>query len=546
MILTKDIPPKYWLTALILLLLYLAGLQFDLVIDSGKYAAISKNIYESGDLIHLKIFDQAYDQKPPFMFWLAMLSFKLLGVSNFAFKLPTFLSTLFGTFATYKLGKALYNKRTGMLAAIMLISSQSMLLYNNDTHTDVILTMCIIIALWQLHRFIKEGNGWNYLAGFIFVGFAVITKGPIGLAVPVFAVVSHLIITRRYRLLWPLPWLPGLAVISAIAAPVLIGLYHQFGTEGLKFFFWTNNVGRITGEYTGSNNDFAFYLHTLGYLFLPFSILAYFGAFQEVKNWISGRFSFADSKEGITMAIPVFLTILSVSKMKSPHYMLPVIPLIAIMTAKWTDRIISGKLFSLKTAKTLVIIQYIVIILLVAGSLLIPTVFFPASNVWFWIAVALMLGALVYIGLRSNSMIEKLIHIPVMAVLFVNLILTSHFFPQIFQYNATPIASRDFNAAGSEKATLFVMNNLDYEIGFYSKNHPQVVADSTLTKLEEAEEPWVYTDHVGRDQIIEKFPQSNIFKHYQYRRVSKIGLNFLIPSKRAGELSDMYLIKVKK
>ena len=313
---------------------------------------------------------------------------------------------------------------------------------------------------------------------------------------------SHIILTKRYQLLQPLLWVPGLMVIVAIATPFLIGLYHQFGTEGLKFFFWTNNIGRITGTYSQNSNDPAFYLHTFGYLFLPFSVLSYFAAFREIKNWMSAKFSFARAKEGITIAIPVFLAILSVSKMKSPHYMLPVIPLIAIITAKWTDRLISGKEFSPKTSKIIIFIQNITLILLIGGSLLIPAVFFPTRDLLFWIPVIIMLTGLIYVGIRSVSLAEKLVHIPVMVIIFVNLILTLHFLPQVFKYNSTPIATRDFNSSGSEKATLFVMNSLDYEIAFYAKSNPLVLTDSTLSKLKLVEEPWVYTDSIGRKQIL--------------------------------------------
>ncbi len=544
--LTRNIPLKYWVTALLLFMIYLVNLRFDLVIDGGKYAAVSKTIYESGDLIHLKIFDEPYDQKPPFMFWLAALSFKIFGLSNFSFKLPTFLFTIFGTFATYKLGEALYNKRTGILAAIMLIASQSTLLYNNDVHTDIVLTMCVVIALWQLHKFISEKNWWNYIAGFTFVGLAVITKGPVGMAVPVFAIIAQLLIIKKYKLFRPVVWLPGLLIVLAIATPTLIGLYHQFGVDGIKFFFWTNNLGRITGTYTGTNNDYLFYLHTVGYLFLPFSLLTYFGVFQEIKNWISNRFSFLKSHEGITMAIPVFLIILSVAKTKSPHYMLPVIPLIAIITAKWTDRLIQGSLFSHKVPKVLILIQYLVLSLLLIGSLLIPAVFFPTSDLSFWISIILMIGWSIFVLIKSNTIAEKLVHVPIMAILTVNLILTLHLFPQIFRYDATPIASRDFNKAGSEKASLYVMNNMDYEISFYAKNHPRVITDSMLTKLQFVDEPWVYTDSIGRNALFENFPEATIFNHYKYKRVSKIGLKFLMPSKRFNELGNMYLIKVKE
>lgn len=544
--LIKDIPFRYWLTALVLLLIYLAGLRFDLVIDSGKYASVSKTIFETGDLIRLKIFDEPYDQKPPFMFWLAALSFKLFGTSNFAFKLPTFLFTLFGTFATFKLGEALYGKQTGILAAIMLITSQCMLLYNNDTHTDVILTMCIIISIWQLHKFTSKGNWLNYFIGFVFIGFAVITKGPLGLAVPVFAVFSHILIKKKYKLLSPQLWLPGLLVVIVIATPVLFGLYQQFGVDGLKFFFWTNNVGRITGSYTGGHNDILFCFHTILYLFLPFSLLVYFGTFHEIKNWSLNRFSFSGAREGITLAAPIFLIILSGSRSQSPHYMLPVIPLIAIFTAKWGICIINGDFFSPRLSMSLIWTQHILMFILVCGTLLIPILFFPTNNPWFWIPIFLMAGLTIYIALKTTTVADRLIHLPILSILLVNLIFTLHLFPEIFKYNATPMASRDFNKSGSEKATLHLLNNLDYEASFYAKNHPNAITNLNLAKLELVEEPWVYTDSLGRIDLQNAYPDAQTIKHYKYRRVSKINLKFMQPSQRFSELSDMYLVKIKK
>jgi hypothetical protein len=160
--------------------------------------------------------------------------------------------------------------------------------------------------------------------------------------------------------------------------------------------------------------------------------------------------------------------------------------------------------------------------------------------------VAALIGATVYVGLKSVKTSEQLVNVPIMAIILVNLILTVHFLPHVFKYNATPIASRDFNKAGSADATLFVMMGApDYEAGFYAKNYPRSVDAGTLAKLETVQEPWVYADRAGKAELFEKYPGAEIFKQYKYRRISKISLNFLMPNKRNGELDDMYLIKVK-
>jgi 4-amino-4-deoxy-L-arabinose transferase-like glycosyltransferase len=542
----KNIPAKYWVTALALLMIYILGFRFDMVIDAGKYAAISKHIYETGDLIHLQVYGEPYEQKPPFMFWLSALSFQLFGLSNFSFKLPTFLFTLAGTYATFRLGELLYNKRIGTIASIMLISSQCMILYNNDTHTDVILTMNIVIGLWQLLKFIKERKWLNYFAGFIFIGFAVITKGPLGLAVPVFAVISHLLITKNYQLMWPHYWLPGLFIVATITSPALIGLYEHFGIDGIKFFFFTNNIGRITGKYIGNSTDYFFYLHTLAYIMLPFSILIFFSSYQEIKIWVKNKFSFSNAIEGMSLAIPLFLAILTISKAKSPNYMMPVIPLMTIIAAKWADRLSQREWFTERTSKALITSQFIVLGILLIGILFLPIYSFPTTDLKVWIPIVTFYSITIYFASSSKKLCDKLIFVPILAIISVNMIITIHFFPMIYQFHATSKVSKDFNHIASENAKIFILNTEDFELGYYAKNEPRAVTDSTLSKIEMIDDLWVYADSLGRDTLIYLYPESETIRHYKYRRVSRISPKFLNPKTRFSELDDMYLLKINK
>ena len=77
-----------------IILVYITGLFPETTVDSAKYASVSREIVESGDVLHLKIHGEPYMQKPPLLFWLAAISFKLFGVSMFAFKLPTLLFSI--------------------------------------------------------------------------------------------------------------------------------------------------------------------------------------------------------------------------------------------------------------------------------------------------------------------------------------------------------------------------------------------------------------------------------------------------------------------
>jgi len=130
----KKNPVKFWwIFAFVLVALaYFFGLFIDLTGDSGLYAAISRQMVESGDWFNLKINGAAYDQKPHLFFWLAGLGIQLFGNSNFAFKLFPFIYGAAGVYFTYRLGKQLFSEEVGKWAALITGTSQIFFLYFLD------------------------------------------------------------------------------------------------------------------------------------------------------------------------------------------------------------------------------------------------------------------------------------------------------------------------------------------------------------------------------------------------------------------------------
>ena len=59
--------------------------------DPALYAAISKTMVLGNDFIDLYVYGIDWLDKPHFPFWMAMLSFKLFGISVWAYRLPALL-----------------------------------------------------------------------------------------------------------------------------------------------------------------------------------------------------------------------------------------------------------------------------------------------------------------------------------------------------------------------------------------------------------------------------------------------------------------------
>src|SRR5207344_2558843 len=97
---------------------YIFGLFVNVMdVDAAQYASISREMLQNHRYLEVLHRGNNYLDKPPLLFWLAVLSFKIFGVSNFACKLPTFLFTLLGVYSTYRIANLLYNRNAGILAA---------------------------------------------------------------------------------------------------------------------------------------------------------------------------------------------------------------------------------------------------------------------------------------------------------------------------------------------------------------------------------------------------------------------------------------------
>jgi 4-amino-4-deoxy-L-arabinose transferase-like glycosyltransferase len=122
--------------------------------DSAHHANIALHMYLNRDYVNLVDAGKDYLDKPHLLFWLCALSYKIFGVTGFAYKFPSLLCTILGTYSTYRLGKALYNEEVGRLSALVTASAFAYILANNDVRMDAILTAYIALATWQGVEFI--------------------------------------------------------------------------------------------------------------------------------------------------------------------------------------------------------------------------------------------------------------------------------------------------------------------------------------------------------------------------------------------------------
>ena len=522
------------------LVTYYHGLFIDLTGDAGKYAAIARHMLESGDYINLKIHGEPYDQKPPLLFWLATFGYKIGGLNNFSYKIFAVLYAFLGLFFTYKIGEVLYDKRTGKIAAYLLFFCECYFLYCMDVHTDLVLQTNVAFAIWQLAEYLRSKKTLNFILAFIGIGLAIMSKGPIGGAVPAFALGTHLIMKKDFKQLFHPKWILGIIIAMAIASPALIGLYNQFGSDGIKFFFWTNNIGRISGEYVGKNTDYSFYLHTLLYLFAPWSLLMYGSIYHEFRSVFKKPFQ---QKEYLLIGgILFYFIIISVARGKSPNYIFILIPLLAVLTAKWIALFLDHP--DKKGFKVFKTMQGIYFSLLWVFLFIMMFYLFPSGNWRYWLisAVVLILCALIYI--QKDHTLEKLLLPSILIISMVAFYMNSYMLPYAYTFQAPPKAARIFNEKAKNGDQLYNYLYGQYEVFFYGKtNAIQVKDKKQLEEVLKKPGSWIFTTEAGYDSIKSfKMPIDAVYQ-FRHRGMNKIGGKFIFPKTRESSLKLMFFIK---
>ena len=164
-----------------------------------QYASMSREILRNNNFLHLFDNGEPYLDKPPLIFWVTALFFKLLGPSDLVYRLPSIIFTLLLIYSTYRFSRLFYSKNISQVASLILASSEAMFIMNSDVRTDIYMITPMMIAIWHFSEYFQFNRWKNLIIGWIAIAFAMMGKGPIGIVIPLSVLTIDLIFNNRIR-----------------------------------------------------------------------------------------------------------------------------------------------------------------------------------------------------------------------------------------------------------------------------------------------------------------------------------------------------------
>lgn len=550
---------KYNVLFILIGLVYLIGMFNDVMeVDAAQYATMSREMLEQGN--YLQLFDRGQDylDKPPLLFWVSALSFKIFGISNFTYKLPSVLFSLLGIFATFQLGRRLYNREIGYLAALILASCQAWFMTNNDIRTDTILASCTIVAIWQLFLYLDEQKFIHLVLGSLGVAGAMLTKGPIGIVVPAISIGFYLLVKRDWRNLFNWKWLLLPVLVAICISPFLYGLYQQFDLQpgkiiqgepiqsGVKFYLWTQSFGRITGESVWKDDTTKlFFTHTFLWAFLPWCLLFLVAFWHDTVQLFKARFHFPNPSSALTWAGFIFPFIaFSLSHYKLPHYIFVVFPLAAIATANFVNYLIEHG--NTRAQQTFKWIQFFIATLVFGLGITLCTWAFPLTNLFVWFATGVGVVLSFYLVFKARSAFDQIVLPSALAIIVINFLLNVHIYPTLFQFASTNQAGKYLKARGEENFLLSLEKSNGYALNVYSQRTiPNYGTLSELLQHTTDGSFWIFTTEVGHQEIMQSGLKVLETKKMEHFHISKLTGSFLNPKTREKQIKYRYLMKVE-
>lgn len=244
--------------------------------DEARFALVSGEMHDGHWLVPFRQ-GEFYSHKPPLMFWLTNLFSLLNGgeIGNIAPRLPSFLGAIMALWVATRLAAQWFSIRAAWFTLLILPSSY--LFWNKGGFGQIDMLLCGL-EMMALYFFFTSNHGPKPIArlamAYLFMGLAVITKGPVGFLVPWGVYIASTLAAREPLAKPKSHWLWGPVITLAIPGLWLGLAWWQGAPEG--FFhelLFKQSVGRVAGEFGGHQQPFYYFLYYFPMDFLPWTFL---------------------------------------------------------------------------------------------------------------------------------------------------------------------------------------------------------------------------------------------------------------------------------
>jgi len=306
--------------------------------DEGRYAEIPREMVATGDWVTPRLNGFKYFEKPVLQYWATATAYTLFGDNNTTARLWPALTGFLGALWAGFLALRLYGRSAGFYAFLVTLSS---LLYIVDGHylvLDMSLAVFLVagVGCLVLAQHSRDDpailRNWM-LAGWTSLALATLSKGLIGVVLPAATVVIYSLWSRDWTLWRQLHLLKGLAVFLLVTAPWFIAV-SLANPEFPQFFFIHEHLQRYTSTVHEREGAYWYFVPVFLLGIFPWVAVTLNSLLRPEFSSRPADGSAFDAERFLWSFALVVFVFFSAGQSKLPSYILPMMPVVAVMAGR--------------------------------------------------------------------------------------------------------------------------------------------------------------------------------------------------------------------
>jgi len=517
--------------------------------DPGLYASIAKNLIYKHEFLQLFTYNRDWLDKPHFPFWAIFVSFKLFGISVWAYRLPALLFFVISLVYTYLFTRKYYGWEVAAIAVLILMTAENAILSNTDVRAEPYLMGLITGSIYHIARLEERFSFADLLLAALFTAFAVMTKGIFVITAVYGGLLGHLLFQKKLRSLFRLKWLWLLVLTVVFTLPEFYALYIQFDlhpektvfgrqhVSGIRWFLWDSQFGRFTNNgpiIRKTSGSIFFYLHTLLWAFAPWCLLFFYAVFKNIKAiWQNKKFPEYYALSGGLLLLLLF----SLSRFQLPFYTNAVFPLFAIVTAP----VCVGQLSRFGT-KFRSITEWAFVILLPVAVIVIKMFLKPTNSLLFNFDIVLFGALVILLAIKIKEAARRAFFLNCAAALFAGLYIVTVFSREIVAYKGQIAAAEYVNQKPFDKFHLYVLNAENNLFQFYCKRPVDLIPIEQFDNFKPEGATVFYVNQQSMDQLTQNHAHFRVIRSFINYPKENILPAFINRTTRYKTLDHVYLV----
>lgn len=403
-----------WLSLLLLVVVYLLGSAvfplFDL--DEGAYTEVSREMVANQNYLATTVNNETFFHKPALMYWVQALSINIFGQSEFGYRLPSVVALVLWLMSIFSFVKQYINEQSAQLAVLVALTSAGVTVLFKSAIPDAFLNLFISLAIFSSYHYLQTLEKKHLLMAYAAMALGMLTKGPVAIVIPFFALSVFLLIKKQPKSLLPAYfYLPGWLLFVAIAAPWYVIQYLKYGDAFIAGFFGEHNVGRFMVAMEGHSGGPLFYVGALLMLTLPFTSPLLKSFVSLIKNKLS------DIQLLLWIWFGFVFIFFTIAATKLPHYLMYGLTPIWILISLQIKQI---KYFSLALMPLLLLVVIIAAFPYLLDQLshsfddpyihqTYQNIYTDLPDVYYWMLIASVVAFIVLLFYKGADNVHKLI-----------------------------------------------------------------------------------------------------------------------------------------